>query len=416
MKTDSDQTETLHTTSGVNTDYFSSKQAIQNEATTAKEWLQRIHQLPLKNKKVRLMNVCGGHERSITMAGLRGVLPQNIELIPGPGCPVCICPEEDVYDAIQLALNEDVILVAFGDMLRVPVNVSKGEVNSLERAKAAGADIRPIASPVEAVKLASQMPERNVVFFAAGFETTTTPVAAMLAAGVPDNLSVLLSGRLTWPAVAMLLDSETPGFDTLIAPGHVSTVMGFDEWQFVVDKHGIPTAVCGFTAESLLAGFYSTLRQLLEGNAFLDNCYPEVVSAEGNTAAKNVLHQVMDVVDANWRGVGTIPASGFALNQQYQQYDARRQFDTLNNDHEARRRAGTMPPGCDCARVVLGKCYPNECRLFGSACTPRTPIGPCMVSDEGACRIWWSGGVRESTFSKGNTKQEKQTQAQGVPL
>ena len=374
---------------------------------TARKWLEKIHQLPLPDKKIRIMNVCGGHERSITMAGLRGVLPKQVELIPGPGCPVCICPEEDVYDAIQLALNEDVTLVAFGDMLRVPVNVSKGEINSLERAKAAGADIRPIASPVEAVKLAGQMPDRQVVFFAAGFETTTTPVAAMLAAGVPDNLSVLLSGRLTWPAVALLLDSETPGFDALIAPGHVSTVMGCDEWRFVVDRHGIPAAVSGFTAESLLAGFYSTLRQLIEGEAFLDNCYPEVVSGEGNVAAKNILRQVMDVVDANWRGVGTIPKSGFDLSGDYENHDARNRFAALNNNHEARRRAGVMPPGCDCARVVLGKLYPNECRLFGSACTPRTPVGPCMVSDEGACRIWWSGGVRESTYDNRKMKTER---------
>jgi hydrogenase expression/formation protein HypD len=193
--------------------------------------------------------------------------------------------------------------------------------------------------------------------------------------------------------------------------------MGYDEWNFVVDKHGIPAAVSGFTTESLLAGFYSTLRQLIEGKAFLDNCYPEVVSADGNVSAKTILRQVMDVVDANWRGVGSIPASGFALSKDYKQYDAREQFRSLNTNHEARRRAGTMPPGCDCARVVLGKIYPNECRLYGSACTPRTPVGPCMVSDEGACRIWWSGGVRESTQIKketATTRTEKQNSQKGI--
>ena len=171
---------------------------------TAQDWLSKIKALPL-DRRVRIMNVCGGHERSITMAGLRAALPKHIELIPGPGCPVCVCPEEDVYQAMQLALQEGVILVAFGDMLRVPVNV-------LEQAKAAGADVRPIASPREAVSIARQNPSQQVVFFAAGFETTTAPVAAMLLEGVPDNLLVLLSGRLTWPAVAMLLDSDTPGF------------------------------------------------------------------------------------------------------------------------------------------------------------------------------------------------------------
>jgi hydrogenase expression/formation protein HypD len=191
------------------------------------------------------MNVCGGHERSISHAGLRSALPENIELIPGPGCPVCICPEEDVYEAMQLALHEDITLLAFGDMLRVPVNVPKREPRSLEQAKAQGADIRPIASPTEAVRIANDNPHRKIIFFAAGFETTTAPVAAMLAEGAPDNLLVLLSGRLTWPAVSMLLSSEAPGFDALIAPGHVATVMGPEEWQFVVDQHNLPAAVAG---------------------------------------------------------------------------------------------------------------------------------------------------------------------------
>lgn len=359
---------------------------------TDKQWLEKIHQLELP-AKIRIMNVCGGHERSITMSGLRGALPANIDLIPGPGCPVCICPEEDVFDAIQLAKQENVILVAFGDMLRVPVNVSKGQARSLEQAKAAGADIRPIASPMEAVSVAVQNPDREVVFFAAGFETTMAPVAAMLAAGIPDNLSVLLSGRLTWPAVALLLESEDVGFNALIAPGHVATVMGAQEWAFVVAKHHIPTAVAGFSTESLLAAFYSTLRQFLEGRPFLDNCYPEVVKEDGNQQAKKLLAHTMQVADAKWRGIGIIPMSGFKLHDKYAAHDARRRFLPVF-DQPDRKRAGEMPPGCDCARVVLGKLYPNECRLYGKACTPRTPIGPCMVSDEGACRIWWSGGVR----------------------
>ncbi|KPK37340.1 MAG: hydrogenase assembly protein HupF [Gammaproteobacteria bacterium SG8_47] len=360
-------------------------------STSARTWLQRIQRLPLP-ERVRIMNVCGGHERAITMSGLRGALPPQVELIPGPGCPVCICPEEDIYEAIQLALNEEVTLVAFGDMLRVPVNVSKREIRSLEHAKAAGADIRPIASPAEAVSIAHSNPARPVVFFAAGFETTTAPVAAMLAEGAPDNLFVLLSGRLTWPAVALLLDSAEPGFDALVAPGHVSTVMGPEEWAFVCDKHRIPAAVAGFHPESLLAAFYSALRQLIENRPFLDNCYPEVVKPGGNAAAKTFLTQTMDVVDANWRGIGTIPNSGYALAAAYAAHDARQHLPSYAD--EARKRAGQMPPGCDCARVVLGKIYPTECKLYGTACTPRTPVGPCMVSDEGACRIWWSGGAR----------------------
>lgn len=364
-----------------------------NTESEARQWLERIRALGI-DRPVRLMNVCGGHERSITQAGLRGALPANVELIPGPGCPVCVCPEEDVYQAIRLALDEKVTLVAFGDMLRVPVNVPKGEVRSLVEAQATGADVRPTASPTEARRVALEHPDRQVVFFAAGFETTTAPVAAMIAEGIPDNLSILLSGRLTWPAVAMLLDSETPGFDCLVAPGHVSTVMGPEEWQFVIDRHGLPTAVAGFTPESLLAAFYSVLRQLQSGERFLDNCYREVAHAGGNATARRLLDATLDVVDANWRGIGVIPRSGYALKPAHAGADARLRFpDHTDPD---RRRAGQMPPGCDCARVVLGRLYPNQCRLYGSACTPRTPVGPCMVSDEGACRIWWAGGVREA--------------------
>lgn len=360
---------------------------------SAQDWLDKIRKLPLPDK-VRIMNVCGGHERAITMAGLRGALPKSIELIPGPGCPVCVCPEEDVYEAIQLALKEDLILVAFGDMLRVPVNVPKGDARSLEEAKASGADVRPIASPGEARRIAEQHPTRTVVFFAAGFETTTAPVAGLLQEGVPHNLLVLLSGRLTWPAVAMLLDSDTPGFDALIAPGHVATIMGPQEWQFVVEKHGIPAAIAGFMPETLLAAMYSTLRQLIEGECFLDNCYPEVVRPDGNPVARRCLNAVMNVVDANWRGVGVIPDSGFGLKSGYAAHDARQQLSA--HADPTRKRVGEMPPGCDCAKVVLGKIYPDQCRLFGRACHPRHPIGPCMVSDEGACRIWWASGVRDS--------------------
>ena len=185
--------------------------------TTARQWLDRIRALDLP-RTFKVMNVCGGHERSITMAGLRGALPASVEIVPGPGCPVCVCPEEAVHEAIQLARRGDVTLVAFGDMLRVPVNVPKGEIRSLEQAKAAGADVRSIASPMEAVRIARDDPARQVVFFAAGFETTTAPVAAMLAEGVPENLSVLLAGRLTWPAVAI---REDPPEDERLAPATV---------------------------------------------------------------------------------------------------------------------------------------------------------------------------------------------------
>lgn len=356
-------------------------------------WLERIRALTPPGP-VRIMNVCGGHERSISKAGLRAALPPTLELIPGPGCPVCICPEEDVFEAIQLARHEDVILVAFGDMLRVPVNVPRREPRSLEQARAAGADIRPIASPSGAVKIARANPGRRVVFFAAGFETTTAPVAAMLAEGVPDNLLVLLSGRRTWPAVAMLLESDTPGFEAMIAPGHVSTVMGPEEWEFVARDHGMPVAIAGFRADTLLHALCAVLRQRRNGEVRLENCYPEVVRPGGNSLARSQLDTVLEITDATWRGIGTIPRSGYALRPAYAAHDARRVLPSYAD--EARKRVGEMPPGCDCAKVVLGRLRPNECRLYGLACTPRNPIGPCMVSDEGACRIWWAAGCREN--------------------
>ena len=363
--------------------------------TDARAWLERIRALDLR-APTRIMNVCGGHERAIGMAGLRAALPAAIELIPGPGCPVCVCPEEAVHEAIRIATTEPLTLVTFGDMLRVPVNGPRGAIRSLEDARAAGADVRPIASPLDAVRIARAAPDRATVFFAAGFETTTAPVAAMLAQGVPDNLCVLLAARLTWPAVAMLLDTGRARFDALIAPGHVATVMGPEEWSFVPMSHGIPAAIAGFTPDSLLAAIYAVLRQRADGRCTLENCYPEAIRPGGNPAARRQLAAVMHVVDAPWRGIGTIRGSGFALRDAYRAHDAEPRYPA---PPDARRHAGENPPGCDCASVVLGEIYPDQCRLFGRACRPNTPIGPCMVSDEGACRIWWSNRRRHADGS-----------------
>jgi hydrogenase expression/formation protein HypD len=358
----------------------------------AKHWLDRIRALPLAGP-VRIMNVCGGHERSLAMAGLRSLLPAHVRLIPGPGCPVCICPEEDIYQVIQWALHQPITVVSFGDMLRVPVNVPRGEVRTLDAAKAAGADVQAVASPLDAVRIARENPARAVVFHAVGFETTLAPTAAMIAQGLPDNLSMLTSGRLTWPAVAMLLDSDDAGLDALIAPGHVSTVMGPEEWDFVASRHGKPVAIAGFTPESLLAAIHAVLVQTLEGRAELVNCYDAVVRPGGNPLACQFLAEAFDVVDANWRGIGTLPGSGYSLTARHAALDARKRLPEVTG--AARRRIGQMPAGCDCAQVVLGKISPPECRLYGAACKPSAPVGPCMVSDEGACRIWWASGVHE---------------------
>ena len=367
-------------------------------SSPARIWLDRIKDLPL-GRPVRILNVCGGHERTIATSGVRSLLPAAVQLIPGPGCPVCVCPEEDVFHAIQLSLTRSVILVAFGDMLRVPINGPKGQPRSLEQAIALGADVRPIASPSEAAVIAKENPRKTVVFFVAGFETTLAPVAALIAMGLPANLKLLISGRLTWPAVAMLLQSEEVGFDALIAPGHVATVMGPEEWEFVVRDHQMPAAIAGFTADALLAATYSTLRQLIERRYFLDNCYPKSVRPSGNAVARRYLNETLEVTDAAWRGIGIIPRSGFRLRPEYAGHDARIDFPL--EDAAERPRRGEMPPGCDCARVILGKVLPTDCRLYGAACTPESPIGPCMVSDEGACHVWWSAGYRHGRHAYG---------------
>ena len=340
----------------------------------------------------RVMNVCGGHERTISHEGLRSLLGQHIELIPGPGCPVCICPEEDIAEAIRVALTEDVILLSFGDMLRVPIFSDTNDPQSLLEAKSQGADIRPIASPLDAVAIARTNAGQQVVFFAVGFETTMAPIAAMLAEGVPDNLTVLLSGRLTWPAVAMLLRNDEQAFDALIAPGHVATIMGADEWDFVVERHGIPTAIAGFHGESLIFALRSLLQQRAAKQPKLSNCYPELVKPEGNPCAQRLLRKVMTVTDANWRGIGVIPDSGFGLREEFSSVNARVRF--ANQQGEGVFTPSLPPPGARCPEVVLGRIYPDQCPLFGKTCTPRTPAGPCMVSDEGACRIWMSSGLR----------------------
>ena len=360
-------------------------------AASATALLQRLQRWQL-DQPIRILNVCGGHERSIAKLGLRRVMHPRIELIPGPGCPVCVCPEEDLADVIGVALNQPVTLAAFGDLLRVPANLPAGEPRSLVEARAAGADVRPIASPVEAIALARQVAPRPLVFFAAGFETTFAPVAALLAADnnsapLPENLLLWSAGRRTWPIVRHLLASGQAVFDALVAPGHVATVMGADEWRFVAEEFRLPVAVAGFHAESLLAALLDCVDQIQAGRATLTNCYPDIVTPSGNGLARQTLAEVFDIVDADWRGIGTIPASGYRLSAAYRHRDARTLVPASDT---GRRRRGEMPPGCGCAKVVLGQIYPDQCPLYGNPCTPRRPIGPCMVSDEGACRIWWS--------------------------
>ena len=356
---------------------------------TATELLETLPAVP-PDQRLRIMNVCGGHERTITHSGLRTLLDKNIELIPGPGCPVCICPEDDICMAIELAMREEVVLLSFGDMLRVPVYGSDVQTNSLLKAASLGAEVKPIASPLDSLEYARRNPHKEVVFFAIGFETTMAPVAALLVEDLPNNLSILLSGRLTWPAVSHLLEEDDNPFDALIAPGHVASIMGAEEWRFVAEEHGLPAALAGFHVESLLLSIHAILRQKEVGKPSLENCYKEVVRRNGNPCAQSLINSVMEVADANWRGIGLIPKSGFSLKPHLDSVNARKRFNFSSPspcDYESEKSTTAA-----CASVVTGKIMPSDCELFGKTCTPRTPFGPCMVSDEGACRIWWSGG------------------------
>ena len=335
-------------------------------------------------RPVRIMNVCGSHERAVSELGLRRSLPSQVKLIPGPGCPVCVCPEEDLAAAIALALTPSVRLAVFGDLLRVPLSNAGGGPRSLAECRDAGGRLSVVSSPSEAREIAKRNPAERVVFFSAGFETTTAPLAACIIEGLPDNMSLLLSHKRTSPAVRLLLEGGEVGFDALIAPGHVSAMTGSEEWRFVPLEFGVPTAVCGFYDLSLVGGI-AILCQLVEaGRAELENLYGQVVRPGGNQRAKAAIGEVFEVCDAVWRGVGTIKESGYRLAPGYAHLDARRRFDIVPAPS-----AGAMPAGCSCHHVVMGRMDPAVCPLFGAACTPQSPVGPCMVSAEGACNIWF---------------------------
>jgi hydrogenase expression/formation protein HypD len=247
---------------------------------------------------------------------------------------------------------------------------------------------------MEVVTLALQQ-QKPVVFFAVGFETTMAPVAAMMHAGVPGNLFVFTSGRRTWPAVAALLKNNNSGFDAMVCPGHVATIMGADEWGFVPQQYGKPAAIAGFTAERLLAATYVVLKQRLDGEARLVNSYDQLVTGGGNPTAQRIINDVFAIADVPWRGMGTLPDSGYVLQPAWQAHDARLRFAETLRHGGARRREGQMPPGCACGEVVSGQKYPTQCTLYGRPCTPQNPVGPCMVSDEGACQIWWKAGLHK---------------------
>ncbi|MBI5409150.1 MAG: hydrogenase formation protein HypD [Nitrospirae bacterium] len=343
----------------------------------AKDVIKLIRSLVPSDRKIRIMNVCGSHEHTIAFSGMRSLMPENLEIIPGPGCPVCVCPESDIINAINLSNRDDVILVTYGDMLRVPTQ--KGSI------RAEGKNFRMITSPFEALNIARSNPDKKIVFFSIGFETTTAPTAAILEMGVPENLFILSSHRLTPTIMEILVKDADIGIDGFIAPGHVSAIVGSNAWNVFSEKYGIPTVVAGFEAENLLLGISEILQQLKNGKVQTGNVYKGVVKPEGNVQAQRIMNKYFEVADVNWRGIGYIPGSGLELRGEYSARDARKAFQ-LEEVKEAKI------PGCICGTIILGKAYPSACKLFKKVCTPKTPKGPCMVSMEGACNIWHKTG------------------------
>jgi hydrogenase expression/formation protein HypD len=327
-----------------------------------------------------LMEICGGQTHTIMRYGLDELLPAGIELVHGPGCPVCVTPLETIDRAIALASRPDVILVTYGDMLRVP-----GSHSDLFRAKASGGDVRVVYSPLDAVKIAGANPERKVVFLAIGFETTA-PANAMVAwqarrAGL-TNLSLLVSHVLVPPAIRALLTSPKNRVQGFIAPGHVCTVMGYSEYEQLVRDFAVPIVVGGFEPVDLMEAILMLIKQLEAGEARVENQYVRSVRYRGNLPAQQILQQVFEVADQKWRGIGVIPQSGLKLRQEFAACDAEKIFDVTGISVEE-------PAECISAEVLQGLKKPTDCPAFAMRCTPQNPLGAPMVSSEGACAAYY---------------------------
>lgn len=327
-----------------------------------------------------LMEICGGQTHTLMRYGIDELLPAAVELVHGPGCPVCVTPLETIDKAIELGLRPEVILVSYGDMLRVP-----GSRSDLFRVKAAGGDVRIVYSPMEALKIARAHPERQVVFFGIGFETTA-PANAMAVwqarrEGL-SNFSMLTSHVLVPPALRLLLTSPRNRVQGFIAPGHVCTVMGYREYEALTQEFHVPIVVGGFEPVDLLEAIHMLVAQLEEGRAVVENQYVRSVSYEGNLPAQQLMQSVFEVCDRKWRGIGSIPQSGYRLRPEFAAYDAEQRFGLVGAGAEE-------PAECASAEVLLGLKKPPDCAMFATRCTPETPLGAPMVSAEGACAAYY---------------------------
>ncbi|MFC1639317.1 hydrogenase formation protein HypD [Gemmatimonadota bacterium] len=335
-----------------------------------------------------LMEVCGGQTHTIVKQGLDGLLGDSVELIHGPGCPVCVTPLEQIDRALNLAARPDVLFTSFGDMLRVP-----GSDGDLFQVRARGGDVRVVYSPLDAIELARTNSDKQVVFFAVGFETTAPANAmAILRArqlGI-SNFSMLVSHVTVRPAMVALLESRHNRIQAFLAAGHVCTVMGWKEYEPLVAKYRVPIIVTGFEPLDLLEGILLAVRQLEASRFEVENQYVRSVTREGNRSAQDAVTQVFELVDRDWRGIGTIPASGLTLREEYSEFDAVLRFGLENV-------TATEPEACHAGDVLTGRIKPHECPAFGRECLPETPLGAPMVSSEGACAAYFSYGRMKHT-------------------
>ncbi len=347
-----------------------------------KEIIQQIRQKS-EGLKINIVHVCGTHEYTISHYGLRSILPKNIRLIAGPGCPVCVCAAKDIDEAIYLAKN-GVTLTTFGDMIRVP---STNETLSEVRSK--GGKVVVVYSIHDAVEYAKSHPDEDVVFFAAGFETTAPSIAYEVVSNPPSNFSVLTSLKVVPPAMKIMLDIKDINVSGFICPGHVSAIIGSDAYKEFPEKYNIPTVVAGFEPIDVLYAILLIVEQVRNGEAKNINEYFRVVRPEGNIQAKKIMNDAFTIIDTQWRGLGTIKNSGLEISEKYSEYNARKKYDIKIG------KSVDIIPGCICHLVIVGLAEPEECPFFGTKCTPQMPYGPCMVSYEGTCRIRYETGEIE---------------------
>lgn len=338
-------------------------------------------------RPARLMEFCGGHTHAILRLGLPDVLPETITLCSGPGCPVCVTAAADLDRAIGLAHTPDVILTTFGDMIRVP-----GSRSSLAQAKAEGADVRVVYSPLDALQVARRNPARPVVFLGVGFETTAPMVAsALLAAEAEglDNFYVYSTHKLTPPATRAILDAGEVNLSGIIGPGHVTTIIGAAAWRFLPERYDMPCAIAGFEPLDLLRAILALVEMIERDAPAVDNAYARSVRPAGNPAARQALEEAFEVSAVEWRGMGVVPNSGLTIREALAHRDAARVFPievAPPREH----------PGCQCGEVLRGVLRPPACALFAQVCTPQNPVGPCMVSAEGACAAYYRYSAQEA--------------------